>query len=209
MPSWSCNAVNMPCPPTRCFLSRRLAMTPAAEHKTLISMDGLYLLGFGPRTARAARDLAIRLYPTSMPAIFHRSKVPAPLHVRPMTAADTSPDLAGRHRRFAPCPLGRADHAGSYRGAARGRCRFGIDRCSEDIARPCRSCLVLERRRCTGGARRADPRSRSGCRASPWRRWSAPFWPPPERSCRACFAIRLPIQAWLESQPGRALPSRP
>jgi len=26
-------------------------------------MDGLYLLGFGPRTARAARDLAASLYP--------------------------------------------------------------------------------------------------------------------------------------------------
>jgi iron complex transport system substrate-binding protein len=45
------------------FSQPALAMTPAAEHKTLISMDGLYLLGFGPRTARAARDLAMRLYP--------------------------------------------------------------------------------------------------------------------------------------------------
>ena len=27
-------------------------------------MDGLYLLGFGPRTALAARDLAATLYPT-------------------------------------------------------------------------------------------------------------------------------------------------
>ena len=45
------------------FSQPGLAMTPAAEHKTLIAMDGLYLLGFGPRTARAARDLAKRLYP--------------------------------------------------------------------------------------------------------------------------------------------------
>ena len=45
------------------FSQPALAMTPAAEHKTLISMDGAYLLGFGPRTARAARDLAMRLYP--------------------------------------------------------------------------------------------------------------------------------------------------
>jgi iron complex transport system substrate-binding protein len=45
------------------FSQPALAMTPAAEHKTLISMDGLYLLGFGPRTARAARDLAVDLYP--------------------------------------------------------------------------------------------------------------------------------------------------
>lgn len=45
------------------FSQPALAMTPAAKHRILISMDGLYLLGFGPRTARAARDLAMRLYP--------------------------------------------------------------------------------------------------------------------------------------------------
>ncbi len=39
------------------------AMTAVARNKTFIAMDGLYLLGFGPRTASAARDLAIRLYP--------------------------------------------------------------------------------------------------------------------------------------------------
>jgi iron complex transport system substrate-binding protein len=45
------------------FSQTALAMTPAAEHRALVSMDGLYLLGFGPRTARAARDLATGLYP--------------------------------------------------------------------------------------------------------------------------------------------------
>ena len=45
------------------FSEPGLALTPAAESKTFISMDGLYLLGFGPRTVRAARDLAARLYP--------------------------------------------------------------------------------------------------------------------------------------------------
>jgi iron complex transport system substrate-binding protein len=45
------------------FSEPGLALTPAAEHRVLISMDGLYLLGFGPRTVRAARDLASRLYP--------------------------------------------------------------------------------------------------------------------------------------------------
>lgn len=39
------------------------ALTPAAANKSFISMEGLYLLGFGPRTAAAARDLSIRLYP--------------------------------------------------------------------------------------------------------------------------------------------------
>ena len=46
------------------FSQPALAMTPAAKNETLISMDGLYLLGFGPRIARAARDLALRLYPS-------------------------------------------------------------------------------------------------------------------------------------------------
>ena len=45
------------------FASPGFAMTPAAEHKNFVAMEGLYLLGFGPRTARAARDLAARLYP--------------------------------------------------------------------------------------------------------------------------------------------------
>lgn len=45
------------------FAEPALAMTPAAKNRNLIAMDGLYLLGFGPRTARAARDLAGRLYP--------------------------------------------------------------------------------------------------------------------------------------------------
>jgi iron complex transport system substrate-binding protein len=39
------------------------ALTPAASNKAFISMDGLYLLGFGPRTAAAARDLSLKLYP--------------------------------------------------------------------------------------------------------------------------------------------------
>jgi iron complex transport system substrate-binding protein len=32
-------------------------------------MEGLYLLGFGPRAARAARDLALALYPSLEPAV--------------------------------------------------------------------------------------------------------------------------------------------
>lgn len=37
--------------------------TPAAATKSLISMDGLYLIGFGPRTPAAGRELASKLYP--------------------------------------------------------------------------------------------------------------------------------------------------
>jgi iron complex transport system substrate-binding protein len=38
--------------------------TPAAAQQSFVAMDGLYLLGFGPRTAKAARDLAAQLYPS-------------------------------------------------------------------------------------------------------------------------------------------------
>lgn len=37
--------------------------TPAAKAGAFIKMDSLFLLGFGPRTAQAARDLAAQLYP--------------------------------------------------------------------------------------------------------------------------------------------------
>jgi iron complex transport system substrate-binding protein len=45
------------------FSNAAFALTPAAKDKSFLAMDGLYLLGFGPRTAAAARDLAISLYP--------------------------------------------------------------------------------------------------------------------------------------------------
>lgn len=40
-----------------------LAGTPAVKNHRVLTMDGLYLLGFGPRTAHAVRDLAQALYP--------------------------------------------------------------------------------------------------------------------------------------------------
>jgi heme transport system substrate-binding protein len=43
------------------------AMAPVAANKGFISMEGLYLLGFGPRTAAAARDLSLKLYPALAP----------------------------------------------------------------------------------------------------------------------------------------------
>ena len=39
-----------------------MAATPAGQAKAIVRMDGAYLLGFGPRTAGAVRDLAARLY---------------------------------------------------------------------------------------------------------------------------------------------------
>lgn len=49
--------------PSEIFEHAAFALTPAAERKSYISMGGLYLLGFGPRTAQAATDLALALYP--------------------------------------------------------------------------------------------------------------------------------------------------
>lgn len=49
------------------FTHPAFALTPVAANKAFISMEGLYLLGFGPRTAAAARDLSIKLYPALAP----------------------------------------------------------------------------------------------------------------------------------------------
>ena len=46
------------------FAHPGFALTPAAKRQAFVAMNGLYLLGFGPRTALAARDLATTLYPT-------------------------------------------------------------------------------------------------------------------------------------------------
>jgi iron complex transport system substrate-binding protein len=46
------------------FAHPGFALTPAAQRQAFVAMNGLYLLGFGPRTAMAARDLAATLYPT-------------------------------------------------------------------------------------------------------------------------------------------------
>ena len=40
-----------------------IALTPAAEQRRLVAMDGLLLLGFGPRTAAAVGELSRRLHP--------------------------------------------------------------------------------------------------------------------------------------------------
>ncbi|WP_064684852.1 heme/hemin ABC transporter substrate-binding protein [Rhizobium bangladeshense] len=39
-----------------------IALTPAGEKKAIVRMDGIYLLGFGPRTAAAARELHAAIY---------------------------------------------------------------------------------------------------------------------------------------------------
>lgn len=42
-----------------------LSQTPAAKSGAIVRMDGLLLLGFGPRTPQAAADLHALLYPTA------------------------------------------------------------------------------------------------------------------------------------------------
>ncbi len=49
--------------PEEMFALPSMQTTPAAANKALISMDGLMLLGFGPRTPEAARALATQIYP--------------------------------------------------------------------------------------------------------------------------------------------------
>lgn len=51
------------------FALPMMAATPAGRNRSFVKMDGAYLLGFGPRTATAAAELARRLYPSlSAPA---------------------------------------------------------------------------------------------------------------------------------------------
>jgi iron complex transport system substrate-binding protein len=45
------------------FSQAALAPTPAAREGRLVSMDALYLAGFGPRLAHAVHDLAAKLHP--------------------------------------------------------------------------------------------------------------------------------------------------
>jgi iron complex transport system substrate-binding protein len=49
--------------PEQMFALPSMQTTPAAAEKALVSMDGLLLLGFGPRTPEAARALAAKIYP--------------------------------------------------------------------------------------------------------------------------------------------------
>lgn len=49
--------------PEQLFALPAFSQTPAAARRSLIAMNGLYLLGFGPRTPAAARDLMAAIYP--------------------------------------------------------------------------------------------------------------------------------------------------
>ena len=52
------------------FALPSFSQTPAAQRRTQVVMDGIYLLGFGPRTPAAARDLMAAIYPeTTIPPL--------------------------------------------------------------------------------------------------------------------------------------------
>jgi iron complex transport system substrate-binding protein len=57
------NNGNMVGNPDDIFSLPAFAATPAAAKRALIGMDGLYLLGFGPRSPEAVRELMAALYP--------------------------------------------------------------------------------------------------------------------------------------------------
>lgn len=44
------------------FSMPAISVTPAADTRSIIRMNGMYLLGFGPRTAEAIADLSTQLY---------------------------------------------------------------------------------------------------------------------------------------------------
>lgn len=52
--------------PDEVFSVPALRATPAAQNRSLIVLDGPYMLGFGPRTADAIRKLARALYPEAL-----------------------------------------------------------------------------------------------------------------------------------------------
>lgn len=54
-------------PPADLFAGPALSQTPAGREKRLVTMNGLYLLGFGPRTPEAARELMLALHPGLKP----------------------------------------------------------------------------------------------------------------------------------------------
>jgi iron complex transport system substrate-binding protein len=45
------------------FALKGVQSTPAGASRRIVVMDGLYMLGFGPRTPAAARELLLQLYP--------------------------------------------------------------------------------------------------------------------------------------------------
>ncbi len=56
-----------------------IALTPAGEGRRVVAMDGLLLLGFGPRTATAIDLLAERLHPMSWRRVRGGSSRPRPV----------------------------------------------------------------------------------------------------------------------------------
>ena len=146
-------------------------------------MEGLYLLGFGPRTAAAARDLSIKLYPALAP----QAEKFAP------AAAPQTAGCDRRLRQHGACEAAQRVRVPS----ARSLTLFACDRTRRRrlIALTMGAAgIPLARLPAALGlwgdagptlARDHSCCGRSGFRASPRPRWSAPCSPHRARSCRA------------------------
>lgn len=55
--------------PEDIFNKPGLSQTPAARNNRLVAMDGLYLLGFGPRIGQAISDLSREFYPEQLASL--------------------------------------------------------------------------------------------------------------------------------------------
>lgn len=58
------------------FAHPAFRLVPAAKARALVSMDGLYLLGFGPRAPEAALDLMMAVHPEHPGAARRRAEMP-------------------------------------------------------------------------------------------------------------------------------------
>lgn len=63
-------------PAEELFALPSFSQTPAAAKKALVRMDGLYLLGFGPRAPLAARDLMAAIYPDAQIPLLKTAAAP-------------------------------------------------------------------------------------------------------------------------------------
>ena len=62
--------------PDELFAMPSFSQTPAARGQRLVQMDGLYLLGFGPRTPLAARDLMAAISPEAAIPVLKTAAAP-------------------------------------------------------------------------------------------------------------------------------------
>lgn len=85
--------------PDELFVMPAFSQTPAAKQKALIRMDGLYLLGFGPRTPNAARDLMAEALSRGQGRPALRREMTLAMKQMPVASAAALALLTAGHRR--------------------------------------------------------------------------------------------------------------